>query len=202
MSSAGDVTALIERLKGGDRGAVQPLLERYFHRLVGLARLKLKGARHPDQDEEDVALSAFDSFCRAAERGRFPRLDDRDDLWQLLALLTCRKAADVIERWKRFIRAAECGESALGAPADGAGGERPIEQVVGREPTPEEAAEVAEGYRRLVGLLEDERLRNIANWKLEGYTNAEIAQKLGRAVVTVEQNLKLIRAIWTRHGVG
>jgi DNA-directed RNA polymerase specialized sigma24 family protein len=202
MSSTGDVTALIERLKGGDRGAVQPLWERYFHRLVGLARAKLKGARHPDRDEEDVALSAFDSFCRAAERGRFPRLDDRDDLWQVLAVVTCRKAADVLGYWNRLKRAPECGESALGTPADGAGGERAIEQVAGREPTPEEAAELAEGYRRLVGLLEDERLRNIANWKLEGFTNAEIAAKLGRSEVTVEQNLKLIRAIWTRHGVG
>ena len=45
MSSAGDVTALIARLKSGDREAAQPLWERYFHRLVGLARAKLSAAR-------------------------------------------------------------------------------------------------------------------------------------------------------------
>jgi DNA-directed RNA polymerase specialized sigma24 family protein len=201
MSSAGDVTALIQRLKSGDREAAQPLWELYFHRLVGLARLKLSAARVCDRDEEDVALSAFKSFYAAAERGRFPRLDDRDDLWQVLAVLTCRKAADVVEYWQRQKRSPECGESALGPPPDGQA-DRPIEQVAGREPTPEEAAEVAEGYRRLVGVLENERLRTIANWKLEGYTNAEIAQKLGRSVVVVEKNLQLIRAIWTRHGVG
>jgi DNA-directed RNA polymerase specialized sigma24 family protein len=199
MSSAGDVTALIERLKSGDRGAAQPLWERYCHRLVGLARVKLGGARPHDRDAEDVALSAFKSFYAAAERGRFPRLDDRDDLWQVLVVVTCRKAADVVEYWKRLKRAPECGESALGTPPDA--GDRAIEQVAGREPTPEEAAEVAEGYRRLLGLLENERLRDIANWKLEGYTNAEIAQKLGRSEVVVEKDLQLIRAIWTRHGV-
>jgi DNA-directed RNA polymerase specialized sigma24 family protein len=200
MSSAGEVTALIERLKSGDREAVQPLWERYFRRLVGLAQAKLKGARHPDRDGEDVALSAFDSFCRAAERGRFPRLDDSSDLWQLLALITCRKAADLIDYCKRAKRRLEVGESNLGPPPGEAG--RAIEQVAAQEPTPGEAAELAEGCGRLLGLLEDGRLRQIADWKLEGYTNAEIARKLGRSEVTVERSLQLIRATWTRHGVG
>ena len=199
MSSASDVTELIERLKRGDRGAAQPLWERYFRRLVGLARARLRGARVRDRDSEDVALSAFDSFYRAAEQGRFPRLDDRDDLWQLLVVLTCRKAADAVEYWNRQKRAAEAGESALGPPSDGEAG-REIEQVAGREPSPEEAAELAEGYRRLLGLLDDERLRQIAHWKLEGYSNAEIADKLGRSVFTVEKKLQLIRATWARRG--
>jgi hypothetical protein len=52
-------------------------------------------------DEEDVALSAFDSFCRGAEKGRFPRLQDCDDLWQLLFMITTRKAADLVEHERR-----------------------------------------------------------------------------------------------------
>src|SRR5262249_20226261 len=154
MSSAGDVTDLIERLKSGDRGAAQPLWERYFHRLVGLARARLSAARVRDRDAEDVALSAFKSFYAAAERGRFPRLDDRDYLWQVLVLAASRKAADVVEYWQRQKRSPECGESGLGPPPDGEA-DRAIEQVAGRGPTPGEAAEVAEGYRRLLGLLEN-----------------------------------------------
>ena len=39
-----------------------------------------------------MALSAFDSFCRSAEQGRFPDLADRDSLWRLLVVMTARKA--------------------------------------------------------------------------------------------------------------
>jgi hypothetical protein len=92
MASKGSVTGWLDQLKAGDPLAAQKLWERYFRRLVGLARKKLQGARRGAADEEDVALSAFDSFCRGAEQGRFPRLDDRDNLWRLLMLLTARKA--------------------------------------------------------------------------------------------------------------
>jgi len=60
------------------------LWERYFRRLVGLARKKLRAAPRRAADEEDVALSAFDSFCRGAKLDRFPQLHDRLDVWQLL----------------------------------------------------------------------------------------------------------------------
>src|SRR5262249_44003183 len=73
----------------------------YFRRLVGLARKKLRAAPRRAADEEDVALSAFDSFCRGAEQDRFPQLHDRLDLWQLLVLLTARKAVDLAQPERR-----------------------------------------------------------------------------------------------------
>jgi hypothetical protein len=45
-------------------------------------------------DEEDVMVSVFDRFFRAANEERFARLEDRDDLWQILLVLTDRKVAD------------------------------------------------------------------------------------------------------------
>jgi DNA-directed RNA polymerase specialized sigma24 family protein len=68
--------------------------------------------------------------------------------------------------------------------------------VVGDEPTPEFAAQAAEEYRRLLERLGDDQLRSIAVWKMEGYTNEEIAARLGCAVATVERRLHLIRKIW------
>src|SRR5262249_8234365 len=104
MSSPGSVTCWIHQLKAGDQAAVQRLWESYFGRLVGLARRKLQGAPRAAADEEDVALSAFASFCRGAEAGRFPRLLDRHDLWQLLVLIAARKAANRIKYENREIR--------------------------------------------------------------------------------------------------
>jgi hypothetical protein len=64
MAISGSITAWIQQLKEGDRGAMQHLWERYFERLVTLARDKLQGLPCHMVDEEDVALSALKSFCR------------------------------------------------------------------------------------------------------------------------------------------
>src|SRR5262249_15487625 len=99
--TVGSVTLWIEQLKAGNPAAAQPLWQDYFRRLVGVARTRLRGAPRRAADEEDVALSAFDSFCRGAARGRFPRLADRDDLWQLLVLIRERKAVDLVQHERR-----------------------------------------------------------------------------------------------------
>jgi DNA-directed RNA polymerase specialized sigma24 family protein len=153
------------------------------------------------EDEEDVALSAFASFCRGAEAGRFPQLADRDNLWPLLVVITARKAIDLVNRECRLKRGGGKveGESAL----TGAGDSSPpgLEQVVGDEPTPDFAAQVGEQCQRLLDQLGDDELRSIAVWKMEGYTNAEIAGKLNRAVVGVERRLRLIRKQWQEAGL-
>ena len=100
----GSVTRWLHELVAGDQAAAQELWNRYFQRLVGLARSKLRGAPRRAADEEDVALSAFDSFCRGAEQGRFPRLDDRDNLWRLLVVITERKACDLVQHEGRILR--------------------------------------------------------------------------------------------------
>lgn len=181
----GAVTGWLDGLRGGDERAAQRLWEEYFRRLVGLARARLgDNPRGPD-GPEDVALSAFDSFCRGVAEGRFPRLNDRHDLWQVLVMLTARKAVNAVRREN----AAKRGKAADGeAPS--------LEQVVGPEPTPSFAAGVAEECRRLLDLLGDPDQRAIALWKLEGYTNPEIARKLGRSLATVERKLGLIRRAW------
>ena len=66
------------------------------------------------------------------------------------------------------------GHAALGrSPCEQA--ELNIELVLGTEPTPEFAALVADECRRLLDRLGDPQLQSIALWKMEGYTNAEIA---------------------------
>jgi DNA-directed RNA polymerase specialized sigma24 family protein len=196
MSADGSVTHWLELLPGGDPEAVQKLWELYFHRLVRLARKRLRHAPRRVADEEDVALSAFDSFCRGAEQGRFPQLADRDDLWQLLVVLTARKARILIHHENRQKRGGgKVQDEAALAGEDEA--EPPLEQVLGREPTPEFAAEVAEECRRLLECLGDAELRALALWKMEGYTNDEIARMLGCALRTVERRLKVIRTLWS-----
>ena len=97
MPSKGSVTSLLAPVQAGDPAAVQQLWECYFERLVGLARKKHLQAARAGGDEQDVALSVLASFCRNAERGRFPQLADRNGLWRLLVTITARKAARLLQ---------------------------------------------------------------------------------------------------------
>src|SRR3954454_7890060 len=98
LSPTDSIIRCLEMLKGGDREAAERLWATYIRRLVGLARARMGAPPRRAADEEDVARSAFDSFCRRAERGQFARLSDRDDLWQVLVVVTERKAVDLMRR--------------------------------------------------------------------------------------------------------
>ncbi|QEL16372.1 ECF-type sigma factor [Limnoglobus roseus] len=200
MSSEESVTHWLTQLRDGDGEAAQQLWERYFRRLVGLARVRLQSHPRRAADEEDVALSVFCNLCDGATRGRFPRLDDRDDLWRLLVTLTERKAINLARDERRLKRGggAVLTGDALTRPGESTAGG--FDQVPGREPTPEFAAEMAEEYQRLLTRLDDPGLRSIAVWRMEGESVGEIAARLGCAVTTVERRLRLIRQLWESEG--
>jgi DNA-directed RNA polymerase specialized sigma24 family protein len=196
MATDGSVTYWLGQLQAGDPAAAQQLWELYFRRLVGLARQKLRGLPRRAADEEDVALSAFESFCRGAECGQFPRLDDRDNLWQLLVVITARKAAHLIrhECQRKRGGGAVLDEAALAdSDADRVTG---LGEILSREPSPAFAAQVAEECQRLLQRLEDSELVSVAVWKMEGFSNDEIAARLRCVPRSVERKLRLIREIW------
>jgi DNA-directed RNA polymerase specialized sigma24 family protein len=70
------------------------------------------------------------------------------------------------------------------------------------EANPDLAAEMKYECCRLLGRLGDKTLRSVAIWKMEGYTNAEIARRLGCVEQTVERKLQRIRRHWEREEVG
>ena len=198
----GSVTRWISDLKSGGDYAALHLWERYFERLVRLARKKLRNDRRARtvEDEEDAALSAFDSFCRGVDRGRFTRLTDRDDLWRLLVVLTVRKALDQIERRGAARRGGDhqVGEFTPLDEGDDPGGD-PLGRFLSSEPTPEFAAMVNDRHRWLRDALRDPTLCQVLDLRLEGYTREEIAERLGCAVSSVKRKLDIIRQTWLEY---
>jgi DNA-directed RNA polymerase specialized sigma24 family protein len=200
MSSSEPVSLLLEKLRAGDHQAAQALWQKYFPQLVALARTRLRATSRRVADEEDVALSAFDSFCQAAERGCLPDLKGADNLWGLLVTITARKAADLAQRNRAQKRGGGRvrGDSAVAAP----GGEESaagFDALAGHDPTPDMAAQLAEEFGRLLQRLDDPadpHLHDIALWKMQGHSNAEIAAKLGCSIPTVERRLRLVRTIF------
>lgn len=197
MSADNSISGWLQGLGAGDPLAAQHLWERYFAQMVRLAGQKLPRHARRVSDEEDVALSAFNSFCAGVEQGRFPRLNDGTDLWRLLVVITARKVQEHLRHQNRQKRG---GGQVLGESifAGGTGEEMAgIDRVVGDEPTPAFALEVADEFRRLLDLLDDDGLRQIALLKMEGYTVDEIAAQVGCARRAVERRLQLIRKIWS-----
>src|SRR5262245_13258900 len=175
------ITRLIRAAQHDRDSAVGPLLAGYFDRLVQLARKRLQDLPGLANYDEDLALRSFFSVYRRVRDPERPlQLSDRDELWRLLATRTISRAIDLIRRHKP--------------------GETPndfeVETLLSREPTTEEAAEMADECRRLLDLLDEPELRQIALWKVEGYTHEEIAAKLDCVPRTIERKIRRIRMLW------
>ena len=196
----GSVTYWIANLREGEQSqAQQELWDRYFRRIVSLARAKLGNFPRGASDEEDVAISAMQSLFDGVARDRFPRLHDRSNLWSLLAKITARKAIN--EREKQFAqkRGGARPKISIGPEPDVSGaGFEPTDDDLG----PDFIVTLQEELQRLMDQLPDETVRCVASRKLEGWSNAEIAKELGVVERTVERKLSLVRACWSPEEVG
>lgn len=197
MADNASVTTWIEQLLGGQPAAATPLWQRYHRRLVELARDHLVARVRRAGDEEDVALSAFASFCRAALAGRFPDLNNRDDLWRLLLTITVRHAR---EHARREMAQKRGGGRALLeqdlselAPED-------RDRLASAEPDPALAALAADQVAHLLSVLPGDDVRRVAVALMEGDTSAEAAARLGCSVRTIERKRRLIRQCWQEAG--
>jgi RNA polymerase sigma factor (sigma-70 family) len=189
MSSLGSVSMWIDQLKEGDDEASRRIWKRYFRQLIGFARAKLKKFPRRVADEEDVVVSVLDKLCRCAQEGKLPYVDDRDDLWRLLLVMTSRKVVSLLRREHAGKRGG--GRSPLSEEED-------LARIGCREPAPEVVAEMVESWERLLNRLGDDEMRTIAVYKMEGYSNDEIAELIGRVPRTVERRLQRIRALLSR----
>ena len=190
----GSVSVWLDELKAGDSRAVNELWARYFTTLVAVARRSLGNAQKRASDEEDVALSAFDSFVRGVDRGNFARLSDRNDLWRLLLVITLRKAADHRLSEQRQKRGS--GRVRAESELDGDDKAFSLDRVWSNEPTPEIEAMLREEITRLMDRLEDEQLKAIALAKMEGHTDDQIAEQQKCVRRTIVRKLAVIRQLW------
>src|SRR5262245_29481597 len=191
------VTLWLDQLKGGDPAAAERLWQRYFGQIAGLARKKLGSTARKVADEEDVALSVFDSLCRGVKAGNFPQLTDHESLWPLLVVLTVRKACDQINHERRLKRGGGLAhaETDIGVAVDRED-EVPfrLDMLLSHEPSPEFAVMMDEACDELLKQLDSNQC-DVAIGKLQGHSNQELAEKLGCGLRTIERRLELIRRI-------
>ena len=198
MAAHGSVTKLVADLRSDNSSvsnrAAQLIWERYFRDLLDLARNHLDRRIRRREDEEDVLQSMYKSFCLRQQRGGYD-LANRDALWKLLVTITLNKTRDVAKKQGRQGR--DVGREQTMPGDDETDSARwALEQMEATEPSPEEAAILNEALERRLQILSDPELQQIAVWKLEGRTNAEIADELDYTERTVERRLERIRGTW------
>ena len=190
------LTHWLPALQQGDEQAAERLWREYFRKTVRLAKQRMVGLRLRAADEEDVALSAMNSFCRMAQNREEP-IADSTELWKLLATIVRRKVNK--ERQRQFADKRQeyrlVGESGISPVYDDREkeGGNGLAQYAGREPSPELAMELAETWERILALQDAEELVIL---KRDGYSNSEAAAKIGCSTRTVQRTIEKIRKEW------
>jgi len=183
-------------LRDGGSQATEKLWRLYFQRMVQLARRKLDGSKRTTRDEEDIALSAFKSFCEGFRQGRFSGSKGDTNLWPLLVTMTVNKAIDHMRSEKRAKRG---GKNRVFSQSDGPDCDRVWNELVSAEPPPELEVAANESFELLLDSLDrtgDRSLRVIAIGSMEGNSVAELAVELHCTPRTIQRKLKTIRAVW------
>jgi RNA polymerase sigma factor (sigma-70 family) len=199
---SGSITEWLGRLKAGEADAARVLWERYAQKLLTTARRKLPDQLRPVTDENDIAQCVFTELWSGVDAGRLNNLVNRDDLWWFLLAITRQKIVDQVRYEEAQKRGGGTIDDSYGAAAretiqpDESDVKRRFQELLSDEPTPEFVVMLEEERQRLLGLLRDDQLRHIANWRFEGYTVDEIAVRLGIAPRSVTRKLTLIRNTW------
>lgn len=187
MDSSSTITDWIHSVRQSDELAAQRLWDKYSRRLQNLARHWIQSTGL--YDEEDVALSAYNTLFQKLQSGHFTDVDNRDSFWALLAIIAARKANDYSKRDRTLKRG---GLRTIGLNRSDA------LDLTSTEPAPEMDLLMAEECKSLLDQLQDADLKQVVLLRLEGYSNPEIADQLKYSQRSVQRMVKLIQEIWEK----
>ncbi len=183
----GSVTHLFALARTGDAAAFGPLWQRFFPRLVGLAKKRLSGRAAAANDAEDAAQAALISFWEQIRSGEYLQDLCRGSLWSLLATITVRKVGKQL----RNDAAVRRGEGRVLSAADLTGANS-LAEMISVLPTQELDLLAAELMESL-----PEELQPVAMLRLFGHTTEEIAVQLDWTQRKVQRKLEIVRLRWS-----
>ena len=186
----GSVSHWLRELKAGDSSAVDAIWQRYYQRVVEFAIRKMKINPDLAVDGEDIAQIAMHGFWLNVSSGRYPNLDDREQLWDLLVVFTLNRIRKHLRACNTFKRS--------GPPADHLKFNRT--QAIIDLKTPEAPTIMADMVTYWLERLDREdpsgQLKQIAVWSMEDISGSEIARILKKRKSFVLQRIRLIRLLW------
>jgi RNA polymerase sigma-70 factor (ECF subfamily) len=186
--------SLFRRWRAGDEDAARQIHERYVDQLLALAKRRISQRLARRVDAEDILQSVFRTFFNRARQGQF-HVEDPDDLCKLLVRITLHKTL----RQVAFHSAAKRDMK----HEEGSGHETERDrllEVMDREPSPEEASTFLD---ELESILEQQRPqdREIIDLRMQGFSNVEIAEKLGISDRKIRRLMERLRGQAEQEGV-
>jgi DNA-directed RNA polymerase specialized sigma24 family protein len=197
MAGSDELSTSICQLKDVSELDAERIWHEFFPKLKRYAQKRIRDMATRTFDEEDVALSAINSFFRGHAAGRFDELAGDEELWRLLVTITARK---VTAQRRKQLAAKRGGGNVRGESVFLAAGESELNvglaQIMDENRMPESASEVAKTCKDLLAVLPNEKLRETALMRMEGYTNKEISEQLKCSVARTKQRVALIKELW------
>ncbi|MEM7456331.1 MAG: ECF-type sigma factor [Planctomycetota bacterium] len=181
-----DLSVILNNAKLGDATAESNLHRKFVGRLVALAGKRINARFKAKIEPEEIVQSVFFSFFRRNQKDEFV-FEDWNDVWALLVKITVRKCTNRVEGFL----AAKRDVSREVLEVDG---NTPVGSLT-VEPTAEEIAVFNESLDNLFDLL-SELQKEVVVFRLQGYSNLEISEKIGRSERTVYRTLNQVREIF------
>ncbi len=185
----GSVSGWISKMRQGDSIAINKLVSRYFGKISAFAENKLRRGIRVTDDGEDIAISVLQTITRYTAEGRYPNLQDRDDLWLLMIVIAQHAVVDrqrtVMKRVPMYtmtdiLETYNCN----------------LDEFLGKEDSEAKAMEIFECWEKLLKSLPDDPSRDVAKLKLEGHSNRQISEILQSAPRTVDRKVNTIAKQW------
>jgi RNA polymerase sigma factor (sigma-70 family) len=189
----GSISKAIALLGQTDEQSAQLLWDRFFKRLCRFAQGKIYKRHRRWLDPEDIAGSAMFALMDGLKHGRFHSVEDRDQLWQMLVMITARKAANKAEFLDREKRG---GKRTRGDSALNGQGLDNLSEYIDETDDPAKLVEIEMTCRELLVALPDDSYREIALMRMAGHSNQEIGKTLGCSTRTIDRKLNAIREVW------
>jgi RNA polymerase sigma factor (sigma-70 family) len=169
----------VKRLNALTDSSFEELDRRYRERLCALVERELGRRFARREDPEDAVQSALRSFYRGVREQRF-HIDHSSALWKLLAQITRHK----------YLKHVEHHQAAKRCPEHEVQGQEDLCPT--RDPTPEEAAELADILGQLADRLERDDAE-ILRLRLQGFSRQDISREMACTEGMVRYRLDRIR---------
>jgi RNA polymerase sigma factor (sigma-70 family) len=185
--------ALIDLWRGGDQDAARKIVERYFDRLLVLARRRISQRLASRVDPEDIVQSVFRTFFVRLKEGQFV-FQDEDDLCKLLMRITLHKTL----RQVAFHKAAKRDPNLETNQGDHH--REQLLSILDKEPSAEASIAFLDQLEHFLGQFE-EQTGQILKMRLEGYSNDEIAKELGIYDRKIRRAVERVRDLAREEGL-
>lgn len=184
---------LLSQVRAGSVDAIAELYHCYFRRSVALAHSRLHDGEGRVIDEEVAAISALDSLVVRMRGGAYADVQDRLQVWRLLARIVDRKVTKYRRQMYGPTRSPP--QPMLGVEQIQHDGSDFAFPLTTKDPTPISNLIADEALQRLLDALADPAARSVVLLRLDGFNDIEIADRVGHSRRWVSRRMDMIKGI-------